>query len=264
MTDEKSKIGESFSELVTIMAELRGERGCPWDKKQTHSSLKPFLLEEAYELLEAIDRGNPEKLEEELGDLLHQIVFHCQIASEDGRFDAGDVLRRLKEKITRRHPHVFSDRHLPDTETVLRHWMKAKAEENQASSLGDLPRSMPALARAQRTGERASYFGFDWPGPEEVWTKVEEELSELKKAMASGAKGRIREEMGDLLFCLANLARFFDLQAEEALSEATDRFLARFAHIERRIREQGKTLSEASLKEMDALWDEAKKIERNA
>jgi len=259
-------VTESFGELLSIMAQLRGERGCPWDKEQTHSSLKPSLLEETYELLEAIDGGDPKELQEELGDLLHQIIFHCQVAAEEGRFTIAEVLSHLKEKMVRRHPHVFTGYAMPDSEAVLRQWTKIKAKEREVdetpSSLGELPRAMPALARAQRLTERASLLGFDWPGPDPVWEKVEEELRELKSALSSGDRTRAQEEMGDLFFSLVNLCRFLDLQAEEALGRATDRFRKRFAHIERSIRKQGRTLAEASLAEMDRLWEEAKEKER--
>lgn len=263
---EKGKeVGKTFSELVAIMARLRGEGGCPWDKEQTHLSLKPFLLEETYELLEAIDQENSQELAEELGDLLHQIIFHCQIAAEEDQFTVEEVICRLVEKMKQRHPHVFSDRHLSDSNAVLQHWVKAKAEKNRArkstSALGDLPRAMPALARAQTLTERASLLGFDWPKVEQVWGKLEEELAELKTAVSSGDKGHTSEEMGDVLFSLVNLCRFTNLNAEDALARCVDRFLKRFAHIETRIREKGKTLAETSLDEMDSLWEEAKKME---
>lgn len=263
---KENKIGEGFGELVEVMARLRGKRGCPWDKEQTHVSLKPYLLEESYELLEAIDKGDPQEMAEELGDVMHQIVFHCQIAAEEGRFTAEEVISRLKEKMTRRHPHVFSDPQQSDSGTVLQNWVKAKAEEKQektsASALGDLPRAMPALARAQAITERASLLGFDWPTIEPVWDKLEEELAELKAVASSEIKHRASDEMGDVFFCLVNLCRFLDLRAEDALARTVDRFLERFAYIEATIREKGKPLAEASFEEMDALWDEAKQLER--
>jgi tetrapyrrole methylase family protein/MazG family protein len=254
--------GKGFSELIAIMSQLRGEQGCPWDREQTHDSLKSFLLEESYELLEAIERGNSDEMEEELGDLLHQILFHCQIASEQGHFSAEQVLTHLKEKLIRRHPHVFSGRSLPNSEAVLQHWVKAKAKEKGSekadSSLGKLPRAMPALARAQKVGERASYFGFDWPGPEQAWDKIEEELSELKSAVSSGNNTRVGEEMGDLLFSVVNLCRFLKVEAELTLAQTITRFLKRFSYIESRLRAQGKSLSETPLAEVDSLWEEAK------
>ena len=263
----RADAAKGLREVMAIVARLRGEQGCPWDREQTHISLKPALLEETYELLEAIERGDAKELEEELGDLLLQVVFHCQIASEQRRFTLGDVVSGIKGKLIRRHPHVFADRALADADAVLRQRASIKAKERKASgstsSLGDLPRAMPALARAQRITERASYVGFDWPHLKEVWDKVEEEMRELKSAAKSGDKNRLREEIGDLFFSLVNLARFLDLQAEEALAQATDRFLRRFAHIESRLRKQGRSAEEASLREMDALWEEAKRMERN-
>ncbi|NIO07497.1 MAG: nucleoside triphosphate pyrophosphohydrolase, partial [Deltaproteobacteria bacterium] len=197
---KKPDAGKVFAELTSIMARLRGKDGCPWDREQTHASLKRFLLEETYELLEAIDGNHAEEMEEELGDLMIQFLFHCQIASEKGRFDAGSVLVKLKDKLLRRHPHVFSNHHLPDAEAVRQHWARLKTNENvrggNTNSLGNLPRTMPALARAQRLGERASHFGFDWPEIIEVWKKVEEEMGELKTVMSADKKNRIEEEMG--------------------------------------------------------------------
>jgi tetrapyrrole methylase family protein/MazG family protein len=268
LLEKKSEAGKGFDELIEIVARLRGEGGCPWDREQTHQSLKSFLLEETYELLEAIERGEAGEMEEELGDLLQQVVFHCQIASEGGRFDTEKVLSRLKEKLVRRHPHVFADKVFADSAAVLRHWVKTKAGESKGgksdrrrSSLGEVPRTMPALARAQKLTERASYFGFDWSEAEPVWRKVEEEWNELKEASKSGSRERISEEMGDLFFSLVNLSRHLDLQAEEALAQSIDRFLERFQYIEDKLREKGKGLEESSLEEMNALWDEAKKAE---
>lgn len=264
--EKPAGVGQNFSELIALMARLRGERGCPWDKEQTHTSLKASLLEESHELLDAIGGGSPDEMEEELGDLLHQIVFHCRIAEEQGHFSMESVISRLKEKLIRRHPHVFSDRPLAESDVVLRQWFEIKAQERKVggviSSLGELPRTMPALARAQRVSERASYVGFDWPGPEQVSDKIEAEWNELKTTLSSGDKSRIGAEMGDLFFSLVNLSRFLDVEAEEVLAQTVGRFYKRFGHVEAKIRERGKTLAEASLEEMDALWEEAKKIER--
>jgi len=245
------------------MARLRGDDGCPWDKEQTHTSLKRYLLEETYELLEAIEKNQTEEMEEELGDLLLQILFHCQIASEQGRFNSERVLSRLKDKLIRRHPHVFSDHHLPDSEAVLEHWAKAKAREKgtdgESHSLGNLPKAMPALARAQRTGERASHFGLDWPGPDQVWVKIEEELGELKSVASSRHKGPIAEEMGDVFFSLVNLCRFLHIEAEESLSQCINRFTQRFSYIEKQLQERGRSFAETPLVELDLIWEEAKK-----
>jgi tetrapyrrole methylase family protein/MazG family protein len=254
-----------FHDLLETMARLRGENGCPWDKEQTHGSLKSSLLEESYELLDALDGGDDIKLREELGDLLHQFIFHCQIASERGAFTAEDVIVELKEKMTRRHPHVFSGTPLTDTNTVLKQWMRLKAEETgeepSKSALGKLPKTMPALARAQALTERASHVGFDWPDVEAVWQKLEEEMAELKQACSSGEKRRVGEEMGDLLFSMVNLSRFLGVQAEEVLRQAIERFIQRFNYIETELRAAGKTPATSTQKEMDALWSEAKRRE---
>lgn len=258
--------GEKFAELLETMGRLRGRNGCPWDKDQTHASLKQFLLEETHELLETLDGKDSAKICEELGDLLHQIVFHCQIAAEGETFTAVDVIAELNNKIIRRHPHVFSSQALPDTAAVLKQWAEIKARENspatRQSALGNLPKSMPALARAQKITERASRVGFDWPSVEPVWEKIEEELNELKTACAAGNKTRVEDEIGDLFFSLVNLARFLGIQAEESLNQATAKFIKRFKYIEARLQETGKTPTACSLEELDHLWDEAKALEQ--
>jgi len=265
---DHKQAGEKFAELLDIMAQLRGAHGCPWDKEQSHVSLRSFLLEECHELLEALEDGDPVKIREELGDVLHQIVFHCQIAGEIGSFAAEDVVGDLRDKMVRRHPHVFSGDPLSDSDVVLKRWAETKANEkdgqNPNSVLGNLPKSMPALARAQTITERASQVGFDWPSIAPVWHKVEEELAELKTAFAAGEKQRTAEELGDVIFSLVNLSRFFGIRAEDALSQATQRFIKRFHHIERRLREAGTTPAASSLEAMDRLWDEAKAREREA
>jgi tetrapyrrole methylase family protein / MazG family protein len=218
--------GEKFCELLEVKTRLRGVHGCPWDKEQTHASLKPFLREESHELLDALDSLDTGKIREELGDLLHQIVFHCQIAAERGAFTAADVVSALKEKIMRRHPHVFSTQPLADSETVLRQWGQIKNQERDdelKSALGNLPKSMPALARSQRIADRASRAGFDWPTVEPVWEKIDEELSELKLACSSADKEHMAEELGDLFFSLVNLARFIGVQGEDQLGHSPDR-----------------------------------------
>lgn len=260
--------GETFAKLLDVMAQLRGDNGCPWDKEQSHKSLKPFLLEESHELLDALDEGDPVRIREELGDLLHQIIFHCQMAAEIGAFTAEDVVRGLKDKMIRRHPHVFSGDLLPDSHTVLKQWAKIKSTEPDGpglkSALGNLPRSMPALARAQAITERAAQVGFDWPDIEPVWRKFEEELAELKTACSSGDKQRMGEELGDLFFSLVNLSRFLELQSEDVLAQATERFIKRFNYIETRLHEAGKSPAASSLEVMDGLWNEAKALEHAA
>jgi MazG family protein len=258
--------GEKFAELLDVMAQLRGSHGCPWDKEQSHNSLRSFLLEESHELLDALEGGDAVKIREELGDLLHQIVFHCQIGTEVGTFTAEDIVVDLRDKMVRRHPHVFSGAPLPDSDAVLRQWVEIKATETDGqrskSVLGSLPKSMPALARAQGITERASQVGFDWPNVAPVWGKVEEELAELKTACAAGDKQRSAEELGDVIFSLVNLSRFLGLQAEDVLARATQRFIKRFEYIESRLREAGTSPAASSLEAMDRLWNEAKALER--
>ena len=258
--------GKYLEKLLDIMAQLRSPNGCPWDKEQTHVSLKPCLLEETYELLDALDDGDTAKMRDELGDLLLQVVFHCQIAAEENRFTIKEVISDLTEKIVRRHPYVFAGDPLPeDTAAVLKQRLQIKAGEKRAgeakSALGGVPKAMPALARAQSITRRAAHLGFDWPNIEPVWRKVEEEIAELKTAASSGEKERTAEELGDLFFSLVNLARFFDVEAEHALAQTIDRFARRFRYIEAKLAEANRSLEQSSLEEMDALWEEAKKLE---
>ncbi|MGH7798678.1 MAG: nucleoside triphosphate pyrophosphohydrolase [Candidatus Binatia bacterium] len=257
---------QRFGELLDVMARLRSETGCPWDKEQTHASLKPCLLEETYELLDALDDGDSKKLKEELGDVLLQVVFHSQIAAEEGRFSATDVISQLTEKLIRRHPYVFAGEALPeDTAAVLKQRLRIKAGERKAgdlkSALGNVPKAMPALARAQSVTRRAAHLGFDWSDVEPVWIKIEEEIKELKQAAACGDKARTGEELGDLLFSVVNLARFLDVEAEDALAQTIDRFTARFHYIEQKLQQESKSVDQSSLEEMDRLWEEAKKLE---
>jgi tetrapyrrole methylase family protein / MazG family protein len=254
--------------LMDIMARLRGPDGCPWDKEQTHASLKSCLLEEAYELLDVLDDREPEKLREELGDLLLQVIFHSQIATEEGHFTIKEVITDLADKIVRRHPYVFAGEPVPrNSAEVLKQRLQIKVSEKRAgeakSALGSVPRAMPALARAQSIARRAAHVGFDWPEIGPVWEKVDEEIAELKSARASGDKQRIEEELGDLLFSIVNLARFLDVEAEHALAQTTDRFTRRFHYIEAKLGENKRSLEQSSLEEMDRLWQEAKTVEAN-
>ncbi len=245
------------------MAVLRSPDGCPWDKKQTHESLKPYLVEEAYEVIEAIDSGDDNKLSEELGDLLSQIVIHAQLARERDAFDIEDVSRKISDKLVERHPHIFAQKAELTAEEVLHNWEKIKlekAKEPGYSVLQGVPRSMPALLKAFRVQEKVGRYGFDWKKPADVVTKVKEEIAELEEALQSGKKPRQEHELGDLLFSLVNLGRHLGMQPEEALNGTISRFTKRFQYIEDKLREQGKTLSESNLDEMDKLWDEAKKI----
>ncbi len=257
----REKTGPLFERLVQIMATLRAPGGCPWDREQTRESLKAFLIEEAYEVLEALDDGGKEKLQEELGDLLLQIVFHAQVAAELGEFTVDEVLEHVTDKLVRRHPHVFGETRAETAAEVLSNWEKLKQAERggaiQASALSGVPKTLPALLRAQRLQDKASRVGFDWGETGEVLQKVEEELNELKAAMAKRSE-TIEAELGDLLFSLVNLARFLNLNAEEALRKSIEKFTRRFRHIESVIATQGKSLAESNLEEMDMLWREAK------
>lgn len=255
--------GELFRELTEIMARLRGENGCPWDREQTSESIKPYLVEETYEVLEAIDEQDPTKLKEELGDLMLQIVFHAQMAEEAGDFTIGDVLTAINDKLIRRHPHVFGDVKAETAQEVLFNWEQIKQaerrrEKGQASFLDGVPRELPALLRAHRLQEKASRVGFDWKEAQEVFRKVEEELNELRAAMQGQAADRVEAELGDLLFALVNLSRFLAVNPEEALRKTIARFIARFRYIEEALARRGRKLGQASLEEMDALWAEAK------
>ncbi len=257
---------KKLTELLNVMAQLRGANGCPWDKEQTHLSLKPCLLEETYELLDALDDGDVTKLKEELGDVLLQVIFHSQIAKEAGSFTIKDVIELLTDKLVRRHPYVFAGEPLPeDPAAALKQRAQLKANEKKdgeiKSALGNVPRAMPALARAQSISRRAAHLGFEWPNIEEVWAKVNEEMRELKEAAASGDKIHTGEELGDLLFTMVNIARFLDVESEEVLAQTVDRFTRRFQHVEARLRQANKEFDQSSLEEMDRHWDEAKKLE---
>lgn len=249
-----------FEKLVGIMAALRGPKGCPWDREQTRESLKPFLVEETYEVLEAIDEGSPEKIREELGDLLFQIVFHCRIAQERGEFDMHDVVRSISEKMTGRHPHVFGGETYETSEEVLKQWEKRKQEEgkNRESILEGIPRELPSLLRAHRIQARAARVGFDWKQVEDVVSKLDEELQEFRQALEKKDQREIEDELGDLFFVLVNISRFVGINPEDALRKTISKFISRFRYIETRAAETGKSLSGMSLEEMDALWDEAK------
>ena len=255
--------GELFAELVEIMARLRGSGGCPWDREQTHESIKPYLIEETYEVLEAIDEQDPAKLREELGDLILQVVFHAQMAEEAGAFSIADVLGTISDKLRRRHPHVFGDVKAETAQEVLFNWEQIKQaerrrEKGEASLLDGVPRELPALLRAHRLQEKASRVGFDWAEAQEVLRKVEEELAELRAAMQAQGTDRMEAEMGDLLFALVNLSRFIAVNPEEALRKTIARFIARFRFIEEELVRRGRSLKQASLQEMDALWADAK------
>lgn len=255
---------ESFAELVRIMERLRAPGGCPWDREQTHASIKPYLIEEAYEVAEAIDAADPGELCKELGDLLLQIVFHAEMAREAGTFTVEDVVRGINEKMVRRHPHVFGDATVEDSQEVLRNWARIKSEERRdgpdRSVVAGVPRALPALQRAHRLGEKAAHVGFDWTKPAEVLEKVREEFGELEEALAGGEPSRIAAEMGDLLFAVSSLARHLGLHAEDTLQGASDRFVRRFRHIEEQVAAAGGDIHATGPEELNRHWEAAKKV----
>ncbi len=254
-----------LDELRDIMARLRDTGGCPWDREQTLQTLKPFVIEEAYELLDAIDGGDPDKHCEELGDLLLQVYFQAQIRAEEQCFTIDDVARRLCEKLLRRHPHVFGDDQAADADAVLRRWAEIKAEEKRgaarperASALGSVPRHLPSLQKAQQVQIRAARVGFDWTEIAGVLAKIEEELAELKQALVENNSAHVKAETGDLLFSIVNLSRFCGINAEEALDEMVGRFVRRFHAVEDHLQARGKPLPDCSAAELDAVWETVK------
>ena len=255
----------SFDELVALMAKLRGPDGCPWDRKQTFDSLKPFIVEESYEVVDAIDKNDRAALAEELGDFLLQAVFVAEIAQEEKSFDIDDVITAIYNKLVRRHPHVFGDVEAKDAEHVLVNWEKLKNEERKAenkSVLAGVPQSLPALLKASRLTEKAARVGFDWRRAEDVLAKIDEEVQELRDAIVGKNPQEIHDEIGDLLFSIANIARKLDMNAEEALQSANRKFTRRFEAMERSVRGEGRNLDQLTLEQMDVLWDEAKAAER--
>jgi MazG family protein len=256
-----------FDELVEIMQHLRGPEGCPWDREQSHETLAPCLIEEAYELVEALEAQRPQYLCEELGDVLLQVVFHAQLAAERGEFDMHDVAQRIVDKLYHRHPHVFGTTEVSGSDEVLYNWETLKhaeyVEEPRQSVLDGIPRALPALQRAQKLQRRASRSGFDWEEVSGPRAKLDEELTELDEALAAGDTAAIRHEIGDVLASVANLCRFLDVDAEGALREGNRRFEARFRQVEAGAKAQGRELSDMTLAEMDGLWDAAKAAERD-
>ena len=257
---------EAIAAVLDVMARLRAkDGGCPWDVEQTFATIAPYTIEEAYEVADAIAREDRAGLKEELGDLLFQVVFHARMAEEEGAFDFADVAFGLAAKMKGRHPHVFGDAEMRSSAEQTKAWETQKAEERAkkklTSLLDDVPQNLPALMRAEKLTKRAARINFDWPTPEPVLEKLEEELAELKDARASGDQEHIAEEMGDILFVMANLARKLGVDPEEALRRANRKFTRRFQHIERRLAEQGRT-GPQPLDDMEALWIEAKRVEK--
>lgn len=268
--------GEWFERLVAVQARLRAPKGCPWDREQTHQTLRTYLLEEAYEVLEALDAGNDGKFAEEMGDLLLQIVFHSQIADEEGRFTVADVIREIHDKMIRRHPHVFGETRAKDSKEVLRNWEQIKAEERRASKgqsengeeakeapslLDGVSRALPATLEGFQLTRKASRMGFDWDNSSGVIDKMREETAELEIALNDKDQQKIEEEMGDFLFAAVNLARFLHVDPEIALKKANAKFTRRFRAMEARAREAGHEFKDLPREEMEALWDATKETE---
>jgi tetrapyrrole methylase family protein / MazG family protein len=268
--------GAWFSKLVALQARLRAPRGCPWDREQTHTTLRTSLIEEAYEVLDALESGDDAKFAEEMGDLLLQVIFHSQIAKEEGRFTVADVIREVHDKMVRRHPHVFGTKRAKDTAEVLKNWEHIKAEERRTqdakgnsagkaklpeSLLDGVPRTLPALLEGLQLTKRAARVGFDWADPEGIFEKMREESAELRHAVDGKDRRKIEEELGDLLFAGVNLARFLKVDPEIALKNANAKFLRRFREMERLASVAGRKFADVPRAEMEALWDAAKRNE---
>jgi len=256
----------NLKKLIDIMSALRSDKGCPWDKEQTSDSLKPFLLEETYEVLEALDEGDSEKIKEELGDLLFQIIFHCQLAKEKNEFDISDVIDEISRKMLNRHPHVFGKTKFKSREHFRKYWEEEKKREGKKreSILEGVPKALPALLRAHKLQKKAARVGFDWKKTEDVFEKMNEELEEFRKALKNKKQPEIEDELGDVFFMLVNISRFVGVNPEDALRKTISKFISRFRYIEMKAADKKINLSDMTLKEMDKLWDEAKKKERQS
>lgn len=264
---EKSKKYNNIDDLVSLIKVLRGENGCPWDRKQNHNTLKPYLIEECYEAIDAIDKGDIEAMVEELGDVLLQVLLHAQIGKEDGEFDLRDIITVLNNKLVKRHPHVFSDASVSSEIGAKKSWEESKKEEKGIERYSDMlvgiPRAMPSLTRSYKIQEKAALAGFDWDDVGDAMNKVDEELAELKEVYKSAKNDRIVEETGDLLFAVVNVSRFLKIQPELALNGTIEKFIRRFRFMEEIALSLGKNLDIMALHEMDLLWNRAKKQERN-
>jgi tetrapyrrole methylase family protein/MazG family protein len=263
--------GKLFEDLIAIQTRLRAQGGCPWDREQTHDTLKTYLIEEAYEVLDALEQGNADELTEELGDLLLQILFHADIAREAGRFDITHVISAIQDKLVRRHPHVFGKVKADTAEQVLKNWVQLKAHEKNSdasaeqplpSALQGVPRALPALLEAYQLTRRAAQVGFDWETVEGIFTKLREETSELRVALSDSDRSRREEELGDLLFVAVNLTRFLGFDPEVALKHSNLKFKQRFQMMENIAARSGQRLAQLSKEELEVLWETAKKRER--
>jgi len=253
---------KSFDDLLKLASYLRSPDGCPWDREQSLDSVTPYIIEEAYEVVQAIELKDKDEIIEELGDLFFQVIFASQMASEDGEFDINEVIDRLHNKLVRRHPHVFGDEKAKNAEEAIKTWHRQKLKEkSRKRRLLEIPRTMPSLLRAHRVGEKASQVGFDWNNAEEVLSKVKEELSELETEIKNNNKPGIEKEFGDLVFSLVNLGRHLKLDSEKIAHRGIDGFINRFSKVEDKAQEQGKELSGLTIEEMDELWDLVKSEE---
>jgi tetrapyrrole methylase family protein / MazG family protein len=274
-----ARAGEVFGDLVALQERLLAPNGCPWDREQTHESLRTYLIEEAYEVLDALESGDPDKFAEELGDLLLQIIFHSALASQAGRFDVSDVIERVHTKMVRRHPHVFGKQKAGTSAQVLKNWEQLKAEERRAARAGKsksakngdaaapnslldgIPHTLPAVLEAYQVTRRAARVGFDWPDITGVFDKLREESSELERAIAAGNSAEIESEAGDLLFAAVNVARFLKLDPEIALKKANRKFISRFQQMETQSSAEGRKLAEMNATELDSLWNKIKSLQ---
>lgn len=254
--------GQLFEQLVDIMAKLRSEDGCPWDREQTHASLRQYLLEETYEVLEAIDDDDKKELAKELGDVLLQVVFHAQIGKENSDFTIDTVLQQIIRKLIDRHPHVFGDAEMPTAEQQVKNWEQSKRQEGKISVLDGVPAALSALARAHRLQQKAATAGFDWPDISGVWEKIDEEMQELRHAIDTGKSREIEAEYGDLLFATVNLGRFIDQNPEDALRRTIEKFISRVQFIEKTLASNGVPVHEATLAQIDEIWEQAKRLEQ--
>mgnify|MGYP002725509916 FL=1 len=258
-----NRAANQFIRLMEVLAELRGENGCPWDKDQTAKSLIPYMLEETYEIIEAIEENDDELLKEELGDLMLHILFQGFIAHENGKFHIADSIKHICDKLVRRHPHVFGDETTNDQKEIKLSWEAIKQKEKKRTSLLEgVPKNLPALTRARRIQEKASNVGFDWDKIDPVWDKVHEEIDELKEAITNENVEKVEEELGDVLFSMVNLGRFLNISSEEALRITISKFSTRFNAMEEKLKKDGKSLTASTLEEMDVVWDEVKKSEK--
>jgi len=248
--------GSKFNEFVEIVKRLRAE--CPWDKVQTNESIRAATLEEAYEVVEAIDNKDYDELKKELGDLLLHVVFHSEIAAGDKKFDINEVIDLIQEKLIRRHPHIFGETVVSGSEDVKRNWEAIKLTEGRDSVLDGVPGMMPSLQRAYRLQEKASKVGFDWEKKEDVWKKVIEEIEEMHKSEKEETRDELEQEVGDVFFALTNYARFLDINPEIALRRTNEKFISRFKYVEKKIKESGRQINESNLAEMDKYWEESK------